>query len=985
MKKIPKLCNKNYDEIFENFKFLSSQFTPEWKFSKDDFGLTFAKIFCEMQENTINKLNYSMRNIYLTFLKMIDVSPKPRFPAQGMITIEAAKNLIPSCIRKGAKIDSDGDTVFETTEDVYVMENKIENIFMASDSNDKIVKVFEREDEDTKFKKFKLFDFSKFENLQSKMMFLCDEKMFDSQNPDLKFKFHDNLSQKKEKELFDFLINSKWQYYNEKEKSWKDSCEITKCDDMFINVKFDEKIGISDILGKKSRYIRIIPSSSEEINVTNISYLSNPKNLKPNQFLSGEDEIDEKEFFPFKERYYIYDCFYIKCDEAFNKPGANITLSADINFVKIKVEIQGVVKNYKMIMSDMDFAESEPSDIKIESVVWEYWKGNSWTSLNMVKNENFFSPEGKSERKSIEFVCPYDIQETNVGAKSGIFIRARIMKMSNQFSNYANYIVPYMKNVNLNYSYKNVQKFKNITVNSDLEWRNIQFSETEEKTVNLFKNEENEHPAIYIKISKPISSGILSMFFDIDEGVFKYKNTFSWQYWAKESNNSCGWQTLDIIDFTDNFTKSGIVKILSSKKFEKLKLFGTTGYFIRILNVGDLKNCNYMPTIRDIQLNVVKVIQKESKPYEYFSVNVREKNKICSLSSPDIFDVQVWVDEFEEISNGEQNKLEANASDKIEIKKNKSGITEKIWIKWKEINNILNAGPMDRAYSVDYDNSKVIFGDGKHGKIPTEQFGESIRIKYSTTKGKKGNIDASSIGDFESVFPSVLKVYNSKPMYGGLDTESIDVAADRTFDEISRGGRLVSITGFEKSIIFQNQNIFKVKCFPHVNKYGEECFGDLTIVILPKVPMIGYDKFSTIREQIREFITNNAPVNLSKSKNLNICEAQYVEFYVSIVATVRNLDDYQNVHNEINTRIKKFLDPINGGQSGSGFEIGKIPGNKEILSSISFIPKLDYVNRIQTFTKVLSDEGKKEISLSDAKKLKFAVPILKNLDIKICN
>ena len=170
-----------------------------------------------------------------------------------------------------------------------------------------------------------------------------------------------------------------------------------------------------------------------------------------------------------------------------------------------------------------------------------------------------------------------------------------------------------------------------------------------------------------------------------------------------------------------------------------------------------------------------------------------------------------------------------------------------------------------------------------------------------------------------------------------------------------------------------------------MNKYGEECFGDLTIVILPKVPMIGYNKFSIIREQIREFIENNAPVNLSKSKNLNICEAQYVEFHVSIVAAVKNLNDYQNVHNEVNIRIKKFLDPINGGQSGNGFEIGKIPGNREILNSISFIPKLDYVNRIQTFTKVLSDEGKKKISLSNAKKLKFAVPFLKTLDIKICN
>ena len=91
-----------------------------------------------------------------------------------------------------------------------------------------------------------------------------------------------------------------------------------------------------------------------------------------------------------------------------------------------------------------------------------------------------------------------------------------------------------------------------------------------------------------------------------------------------------------------------------------------------------------------------------------------------------------------------------------------------------------------------------------------------------------------------------------------------------------------------------------------------------------------------------------------------------------------------------NTIISRFINPLNSTTKPVKAQriicfCNTFPGNKEILSSISFIPKLDYVNRIQTFTKVLSDEGKKEISLSDAKKLKFAVPILKNLDIKICN
>jgi len=993
MNKNPKLCDKNYYQLFQEFKNFASQFTPEWRFDENsnDFGVTLAKIFCDMQENTINKLNKSINNIYLEFLNLIGVSPMPRVPAHGFATIEASKNSVTSCIKKGAKISSEKDLVFETDEDIFVIDTDIKNIFMTDFANKKIIQVLDntnKNPEDSKFSKFKLFDFDNFKNLQFKAMYISDDKIFDTQNLDLNFSFENKIAKKQEDKIRDFFAKCKWQVYNKKNKKWEDAIEIKINKNSFINIKFNQKADNIKILNQESRYIRIIPEKSEKINLTGISYFANFENFIPNEFFSGDSEIEEKEFFPFREKYYIYDTFYIKFNEFLNKPGANIILNSEINFLKIKTETKNISKNYKMIMSDMDFAESEPSDISIESVIWEYWTGSAWSLLQTENSGNkFFSSKNKSKQRLLEFICPDNLSETSVASKNGFFIRAKITKINNQFSNYANYIVPLLKNININCYYKKPLKLNKLIINKNLEWKNIIFNNNNNnnKIINIFEDEEKTPPAIYINFNKPISFGILSIFFDIEEGIFKNKISYKWQFWGKSENNICKWQDLDIIDFTENLSKSGLVKIFGVKNFELLKLFGKTGYFIRILNINYInKNINF-PVIRDIKLNTVKIIQKESKPYEYFSVTGKEKNKICNLSSKNIFDVNVWVDELREISKSEQEKIIKYSPENIEIKFNRSNtnIEENIWIKWQEVSNILNYGPNDRVYQVNIENSQVIFGDGKHGKIPTEQIGESIRINYSITKGEAGNISKNSIGEFESVFPSVVKIYNSNPLFGGLDSETINHAAQRTFSEISRGNRIISAFGFEKAIIFQNRNIFKVKCFSHINKYGEESFGHLTVVILPKIILNNYEKFLPIKKDIEDFIKKNAPLNFIHSNNLSIREVQYVEFYVNISVTIKNLNDYQDVHSKINSRLKNFLNPISGGHTGTGFEIGKIPNNRDIINNLNFIPGLNRIEKINISTKIITEKGKKEILLSDAQKLIFAVPVPKEINIEI--
>ena len=101
--------------------------------------------------------------------------------------------------------------------------------------------------------------------------------------------------------------------------------------------------------------------------------------------------------------------------------------------------------------------------------------------------------------------------------------------------------------------------------------------------------------------------------------------------------------------------------------------------------------------------------------------------------------------------------------------------------------------------------------------------------------------------------------------------------------------------------------------------------------------------------------------------------------------TIKNLNDYQDVHSKINSRLKNFLNPISGGQTGIGFEIGKIPNERDIINTLNFIPGLglNRIEKVNISTKIITEKGKQEILLSDAQKCIFAVPIPKDIDIEI--
>lgn len=1002
MSNIPKLDSRDYKDLLGNVKKLAHEYTPEWNFDENssDLGVTFSKVFCKMMENTISRYNKSSYNYYLTFLNMLGIKLRPSSSSTGMVVVNALENSDGEYIDKGtqlfANVDTDeGQVVYETTEPLSVVDTSVDSIYLTEPKSDFIGCIVggEEEDEESEAessKSFRVFDNVFHENLQCHEIYFGDETVFDMSKTNIEFSFYNKFSakgQKKLPEIFSDPQNVSWEYYNGKEWAKVDSFVKT---DNGVNIKFNNKSQVTTVMGKESRFIRCVFKRVPEggISLSKVMYRSFSEVLEPEKYIFDSSELDKNDFFPFGEQYNMYNTFSIKCDEAMTKKGATVELSADIQFVKIKTDAQAPDKKYKYIMSEMDFADLQPDDVEIEHVIWEYWNGSGWARLNIDKSsDEFFKvPKDKDVHRSIKFKCPEDIESIVIGPEMGYFIRARISKMRNQFDFYANYITPYIHEMKVKYEYEGEgHTLKELMVRSDMK-ENV-FDMTSSGIFDVMEKTLCNHPAMYFSLSRPLTQGMIRVFVDIEERVHRFNPSLKWEYWAEDSKKGAKWEHIDVMDNTEGFSHSEVITLIGKNNFKKATFFGQTGYFIRIVNpddkYSDKENVSEYPVIRDMKFNAVRVIQRDTRPPEYFFIEKNEENKVCSLAFQNVSNVSVWVDEIGHISVNEQDEFLRADNELTEAEYDSEGRLEHIWVKWKPVSNLVAYGMDDRVYEIDCPKGEILFGDGRNGKIPPAQYNESIKISYCICSGTAGNIEEHMVSDFVRSFVNIVSVDNPSPIMGGVDKETIDNAARRIFGQISGGNRLVSLSDFEDSICCNDRNIYKVKCLSHVDEHSKTAMGITSVAVLPRKFMQGYEKFQSIKDRIWKYMDEKAPATLSQSSRLRIFEVGYVETSVDLDVVIDDFNAYQTVYKNIETKLQSFLNPVTGNFSGNGWEIGEFPRKEFIYNYIKTIQGIKWIKNINIFTRIITPEGKKEIDFEEVKKKRFVVPVYGEPSINI--
>jgi len=632
----------------------------------------------------------------------------------------------------------------------------------------------------------------------------------------------------------------------------------------------------------------------------------------------------------------------------------NIKQSARLIYIEASLELSmGLRSGEGNLPPDPDKEINDnTSDLTLS---WEYWDGKTW---NILKNLDDWTDRFlKTGTGSICFTCPTDIEKTNVNGKENYWIRVRIIH-----GDYGKEIVKEIVEGTYELSNENIHPpiIKRLTISYDIPKQKTQYCLTKNNLDYADSSEANKTAAstfkpitmlpdkyrtLYLGFDKKLEKGPINLFFVMDENVESSGRIprLEWQYYA----GSDKWTKPRLVDKTDGLTKTGDIEFTFSSDFQSLSLFGQDLYWLRILDIDDyFKPGNHSLKIKGLYANTVWAIQGETVNDETLGSSTGLPSQTYTLKkTPVLVDTEsIWVNEYPTISGEERSELEKSGEyETLSVTDENDKVLE-FWVKWTLIDNLVYASSTQRCYTFDYASGQVTFGDGVNGKIPPTG-PDNIKADYRSGGGSKGNLSALEIKDMKSSIPFVEKALNPCASAGGMDAGSVETAMDQGPYLLKHRNRGTTAEDMEQLTLLASRSIARVKCIPSRNPEGNFEPGWVTLVVIPQSP----DEKPALSIQLRNQIENylytriNMVIVNPAQPFLRITPPQYVEVSVSSELALTSPSMLPTVESAFHSTLQTFLNPLTGGNAGTGWEFGKLPRFSDFYALLEKIEGVDHV------------------------------------------
>ncbi len=994
----------NADDIIRRMAQKAESYVPEWRFDPEnpDIGTAISLVYAKMLAGTYKKMWSLPHKNQIAFFNCLDAKLLPALPSKGYATfgmnddetegveLTAGTQLI------APSVGPDSESVsFETQDDIFVTPAKVIRIMETSQKDDYIGVLDNKE----LFDDNKTIDFfgRQGENLQEHKLYFCQDDAFGITSGgqiDISFFNHD-------KPVADEYLNI---LTNPQVAEFSYSTE-----DGYVGFKSITKIpgGIRFIIGKNDpAFFKIEENDAETYwiccSISDCSALkkwhfdkltikSRRDHLTPESVYANEREMKVDDFYPFGEKFSDYNEVYFMSDEALQKKGAKIQLSFNVDYAKIPLDYEeGKSTEWNWVMRKEDFRPDFTYDITIEEVVWEYFNGVGWAPLfDKNRYSDLFSAKTGTvgQYNHLQFTCPSDLAPILVGAREGCCIRARITKVNNLYKMKGYYISPVVDNVSFDYDYD-----KNplgagllVTENNRTKTRFFVGMDGSCQEIKPFTGIDYDAHAMYLGFDKAPKGGPIKILLDFTEILPLKEEKLLWEYY-----DGSGWQELDMVDETENMSKTGIVTLMGHSDFSRCELFGEDYYWIRISRLqgqygirkkkirreaisNDLAPKELLPCLAGIYMNSVKIRQGNPEETEYFHMEVYQENVSFPLNKGGLIESRVYVDELADLTRNEIIKLAKEG--RLEPEYREDGEMTKAWIKWEMVDNFLDSTATDRHYCLDYIEGVLRFGDGRRGKIPPAGRTDSIRVVYKTGGGDITNVKENSIVQFGKYVGAVNSVTNPKRLYGGCDSENLRDGLKRNAAILRHQNMAVTANDYEEIAFSASRMIQKVHCFSGYNALGERRNGCITLVILQKDYKDGRNRFHELKVQVENYMKGRIGNSLIERNAFSIIEPEFVELSVRAEIYADGFEDVFRIKNQILLKLAKFLDPVSGNFDGGGWEIGTMPNAFQIRNAISDTIGNGQIKQVFLSAYVGEKSNRTEVEMDSILKHKYILPV----------
>lgn len=610
------------EQLIEEIKEKAAAYTKDWRFypERSDMGTVLALLYAELMEDTLLSYKNLPKAYQLHFYNLLGAGCLPANEAHGYVTFSTVNDEVPGAlVPAGTKVFGEAGEkriTFETEEDIYVSPVRMKECYYVNGSTDYISTPF-------------TFPVSgeTLCNQQTHILYLGHSVLFSLLTEgELTIDFHP-LSGEEEERLGELFENQAvWSYYSEHGYTVISDVRY-KEGRVFLNKSMEmPAFAKTEWQGKNSYWIKMeIPRMKPESRVllSGIKLAAKGSFLEPEVVYDGNGELYGESFFPFGEQPYPFAELYFSNDEVFCKKGAVIRLQFDLEYEKRPsgLETPKMPVKWRNIMHRSELESPESVDIRIESVIWEYYNGNGWVKIPGTKSvqDLFMQNQG---RKTVEFECPLDIYPFLFAGKERYGIRLRILKMNNLYKMDSIYVVPCIKNLRLHYRYEKTDIYPEYAyAQNELVVKKLEVQKEHMPFYNLFPDK----GMLYLSFSGPLNEEEICLLFVLDREGTEERCRYRYEYYGKD-----GFTALKVEDATFHLTRTGTVTLCSESFFEKHKFFGTDGYWLRIIWEGRRKGEHKLPPIKGIYINSTLVTAKKgsgkSGNLPVQSIHVIERN-----------------------------------------------------------------------------------------------------------------------------------------------------------------------------------------------------------------------------------------------------------------------------------------------------------------------------------------------------------------------
>ncbi|MFD0676897.1 MULTISPECIES: baseplate J/gp47 family protein [unclassified Paenibacillus] len=1001
----PKIDTSNIQDLIARMKEMAPYYTPEWRFSPEDPdpGTTLFLLFAEMFQENIKRLNRVPMKNFISFMNLLDISLLPARPASAYVTFRLNVGVVePVLIPAGTQVmaaGADGEVLFETERAVLLTPAMLTAIFLSSKKHDMIVPIsnsFTAASNEGIASPNALFELREADNLQEHVLYMEHGELFLlNETARIELEVGHSLRAFDDGSLCERLANplqTEWRYASANGWTLFDRVEASGNRISLYKLQLGELVE-SELSGISGRWIQcrmkkrssqsVVPTlADEQLELDRISVKTdyedclNRGGIAPDVMFYNDIQADPNGFYPFGDMFAPYGTFYISSREALSKLDGLITLSFGLKAVanRFQPELEQPV-DWKLVMKKSKFEKRNVPIISIAEVLWEYWNGSAWVRLNVGKEAErlFYHPGDEIQRKEVTFRCPQDLQETFVNSQLSYWIRVRILHLENLYSAEPIYLSPWVEDVKLTYQFvdRNYPLRRCLTLNNTAFVDRTAQSRGQSGGFAPFYHLDGDYPSLYLGFHIPPVKGPISMYVSVQQQKITEQDVplMEWQYrQANYNGNGSEWSTLKVIDDTNGLTRSGTVQFAGPVDFANELLFGTEGYWIRVMNrdgkYDDRSGIYAMPVVNGLYLNTVAAVQQETISNEYPDQRAGEISSEYQLSRTPVVTETVWVDETGAMTEEEVLRHLEQETLEMDIIRDSDGHIQRLWVQWLPVGHMAESGDKDRHYTIDRAFGRIRFGNGIHGMVPPKGGLEQIKVHYKVTGGKAGNVAAKTIVNLQNSIAFVGGVANPEAAAGGCDAEKQEAALRRGPQQLKHRGRAVTAEDFEWLARDAYPNISRVKCLANYNALIKPDIGCITLVILPQEGVGGMAAFPELKKQVEKYILNRASNLVALPERIQVIQPAFIEVSVTAVVAVQGLEVVVPVELEAIAKLQRFLDPLVGNYDGTGWQIGQEIHLSMFYSLLKSIRSINHVEKLYMTVEKLEDGVRTELDVN---------------------